>query len=143
MQLSPEHVSALVELERQIVNTGTCEVETARKATAPFELRRMNVLRRYRLAVERNHANPLRRGIYGRRILAIAYDLGLIPHRHLPVVDLPGRVTDDGVCIITDPCPYCGKRHTHGAACWGTRVPHCLNLPNCYGQYRLVEKVTR
>ena len=47
-----------------------------------------------------------------------------------------GRGAQPDYYVVTVECPHCGRRHTHGWAGGGMRVPHCadINLPD----YRLV-----
>lgn len=137
-------VSAMAEIERQVIETGAVE----RAALLPvidfgwtMREKRWPLLGWVKLIREAWEARDDRRTMLCRKALAAAYADELLPERRWPTVELAGTVTKDGIHIITAPCPYCGKRHTHGAAAWGSRVPHCLNLPNCYGQYVLVPEV--
>ena len=126
----------IAELERQVL-AGTVTFNAVLACAGKNSLR---------ARLYRNETKPAVLLRIARQIVADAYAKGLLPERHWPPVELPAIVTSDGVHFITDPCPYCGKRHTHGAGgpgkrvLWGSRVPHCRNLPHCYGQYVLVPK---
>lgn len=151
MLLADKLPAALAEVERQVVEDGLVQRSallpvldygwTKRDKRLPIP--RWVVLIRKAWEVS---ADELRT-IDCRKALALAYKDGLLPERQWPAVELAACATDDGVHLITDPCPYCGKRHTHGTGgpgrpvLWGHRVPHCAPmLPSCYGQYILVPK---
>ena len=41
-----------------------------------------------------------------------------------PVVHADGELELDGTKVWTVPCPFCGRRHLHGALT-GHRIAHC------------------
>jgi hypothetical protein len=51
-----------------------------------------------------------------------------LPHRNLnpEVIPIVSAVLD-GPNLIVMCCPYCGRMHWHGSACYGHRIAHCAD----------------
>jgi hypothetical protein len=62
---------------------------------------------------------------------------------HAPFVAV--RRARCGCCLIVDVCPFCRKRHVHGAAAQhhhGHRIAHCRKPPFHGAGYALIEVST-